>query len=131
MKWMTCLVQNYNIYSGLALEILQYCAQTSVWCFIYFSEEALRFRSERTGRKDHHHGRHGQCGLNGDILKEISKFCAYYCEHLHIYGLVQDCGISSASALEIPQTCTQPLISSFNKISGLTWRFSINCTNQA
>ena len=26
----------------------------------------------------------------------------------HIYGLVQDCGISSADAMEIPLSCTKP-----------------------
>ena len=31
----------------------------------------------------------------------------------HIHGWVQDCGISIAKAMEIPQACTQPLISSF------------------
>ena len=29
---------------------------------------------------------------------------------IHIDGLVQDCGNSSASAMELPQSCTKPYI---------------------
>ena len=39
-------------------------------------------------------------------IKENVKI--YYCASLQIDGLVQDCSISSANALEILQSCTKP-----------------------
>ena len=40
---------------------------------------------------------------------------------MHVNGFVQDCGISIANALEIPQSCTKPLMycEEMRKINGL------------
>ena len=38
----------------------------------------------------------------------------------HTYGLVKDCSISIASALEILQSCTKPLICPYNSTVGAT-----------
>ena len=50
-----------------------------------------------------HHLHPGHVGHSKQCLSQWEKM-------LHIDGLVQDCSISSANALEIMQFCTKPLI---------------------
>ena len=43
----------------------------------------------------------------GTPAQQISVFSLL---KFHVSGLVQDCGMSSANALDIPQSCTNPVM---------------------
>ena len=77
------LVQNCCISTANALEILQSCNKPSIWFW--------RF----PGKIQH---------------QRSSYFTDLWGIQAHVNGLVQDCSISTADALEIPQSCTKPSI---------------------
>ena len=55
------------------------------------------------------------------ILRGSALFCNSLNFHAHVDGLVQDCGNSSALAMELLQSCTKPSMYSYRKPVFTSW----------
>ena len=56
---------------------------------------------------------------------EIIKFLTMFYRREHLHGLVQDCSISSALAMEILQSCTKPSLCGQDGIIGYHYMAAI------
>ena len=60
------------------------------------------------------------------LWNHTSLCCSYLWQH--IYGLVQDCSYSSASAMELLQSCTKPLISCHQRFHNALTPLRFSCS---
>ena len=104
------LVQDCGISWALALKILQSRIKPSMLCWLYsICLDAIEFHYNAVQyimilhQVEHFPGNKLNAQKSVYILPSQEWWG-------HLDGLVQDCGISIASAMEIPLSCTKPLI---------------------